>query len=381
MDTPYQWAKQVASHFGGSRNGTIVHWPKGIAAKGEKRSQFAHVIDIAPTVLEAAGLPQPTFVHGVMQSPIEGTSMAYSFDDADAPERHTTQYFEMYGNRGIYHDGWIASTQHRIPWLPLAKTAPLDDDVWELYDTNTNWTQYQSQNLAKEQPEKLHELQRLFLLEASKYNVFPIDDRLAERFNPALAGRPEPVKGNRQILYPGMGGLPQEGILNLKNKSHSISAEIIVPDGGADGVIVNQGGFSAGWTLYLKAGRLKYGYNFASLTHTYIEAADPIAPGTHQVRMEFAYDGGGLAKGATIALYLDGAQVAEGRLEHTIPIGFSADETTDVGKDTGSRVVPDYDNGSRFTGQVNWVAIETGDDDHTHLLSTAQQLQYHLAQH
>src|SRR4051812_24078136 len=322
MDTPYQWAKQVASHFGGMRNGTIVHWPAGIDARGETRAQFCHVIDIAPTVLELAGLPEPTMVDGVTQAPIEGTSMAYSFNDALATERHTTQYFEMYGNRGIYHRGWIASTQHRIPWEPLAKVPPLDDDVWELYDTTANWTQARAHDLAAEQPEKLHELQRLFLLEASKYNGFPIDDRLAERFNSELAGRPEPVQGTRQILYPGMGGLPQEGILNLKNKSHSITAEIVVPDGGAEGVIVNQGGFSAGWTFYLKDGRLKYGYNFASLKHSYVEAPDPVPAGIHQVRMEFAYDGGGLGKGAGITLYVDGNEVGEGRLDATIPIGF-----------------------------------------------------------
>jgi arylsulfatase len=261
----------------------------------------------------------------------------------------------------------------------MAKAAPLDDDVWELYDTTTNWTQYQPHDLAKEHPKKLHELQRLFMLEASKYNVFPLDDRLAERFNADLAGRPEPVKGNRQILYPGMGGLPQEGILNLKNKSHSITAEIVVPEGGAEGVIVNQGGFSAGWVVYLKDGKLKYGYNFASLKNSYVEAAEPVPAGTHQVRMEFAYGGGGLAKGAAITLFVDGNKVGDGRLDATIPIGFSADETTDVGKDTGSRVVPGY--GSIFSGRVNWVTIETGDDDHTHLITPEQQFAFHLAQH
>jgi arylsulfatase len=381
MDTPYQWTKQVASHFGGSRNGTIVHWPAGIGAKGEVRSHFAHVIDIAATVLEVAGLPQPTMVNGVTQSPLEGVSMTYAFNDAKAAERHTVQYFEMYGNRGIYHDGWIACTHHRIPWEALAKATPLDDDVWELYDTSTNWTQYQPENLATKQPEKLREMQRLFMLEASKYNVFPLDDRLAERFNPELAGRPEIVKGSRQVLYPGMGGLPQEAILNLKNKSHFITAELVVPEGGAEGVIVNQGGFSAGWVVYLKDGKLKYGYNFASLKYSYVTAAEPVPAGTHQVRVEFAYDGGGLAKGATITLLVDSNKVGEGRLDATIPIGFSADETTDVGKDTGSRVVPDYDYGSNFTGQVNWVTIETGDDDHTHLITPEQQLAFHLAQH
>jgi arylsulfatase len=381
MDTPYQWTKQVASHFGGMRNGTIVHWPAGIAAKGEVRHQFAHVIDVAPTVLEVAGVPQPTMVHGVTQAPIEGVSMAYTFDDANATDRHSTQYFEMYGNRGIYHEGWIACTRHRIPWEPMAKPVPLDDDVWELYDTRTNWTQYQPKDLAAEQPAKLAELQRLFMLEASKYGVFPLDDRLAERFNPDLAGRPEPVKGNRQILYPGMGGMPQESILNLKNKSHSITAEIVVGDDGAEGVIVNQGGFSAGWTVYLKDSRLKYGYNFASLKDSYIEATEKVPAGTHQVRVEFAYDGGGLAKGATITLYIDGNQVGHGRLDATIPMGFSADETTDVGRDSGSRVVPDYDYGSTFSGDINWISIETGDDDHSHLITPEQQMTYHLAQH
>jgi len=381
MDTPYQWTKQVASHFGGMRNGLVVHWPQGIVAKGEVRNQFSHVIDIAPTVLEAAGIPQPTMVHGVTQAPIEGLSMAYAFNDATASERHTTQYFEMYGNRGIYHDGWIACTQHRIPWEAMAKAAPLDDDVWELYDTSSNWTQYQPKDLAAEQPEKLHDLQRLFILEASKYNVFPLDDRLAERFNPDLAGRPEPVRGTRQVLYPGMGGLPQEGILNLKNKSHSITAEVDIPEGGAEGVIVNQGGFSAGWVVYLKDGKLKYGYNLASLSHSYVEASEPVPAGIHQIRMEFAYDGGGLGKGANITLYVDGAKVGEGHLEATIPIGFSADETTDVGKDTGSRVVPDYGYGSKFTGKVHWVTIETGGEDESHLITPEQQFAFHLAQH
>ncbi|TQM57874.1 arylsulfatase [Humibacillus xanthopallidus] len=379
--TPYQWTKQVASHFGGSRNGTIVHWPTGITGKGETREQFAHVIDIAATVLEVAGLPQPTMVHGVTQAPLEGTSMTYTFNDPGAADRHTIQYFEMYGNRGIYHDGWIGSTRHRVPWEPLADLGSLDDDTWELYDTRTNWTQAQSRDLAAEQPEKLAELQRLFILEASKYNVFPLDGRLAERFNSEMAGRPEPVKGNRQTLYPGMGGLPQEGILNVKNKSYSVTAEVEIPEGGAQGVIVNQGGFSAGWTVYLKDGRLKFGYNLASLAYSYVEAADPVPAGTHQVRMESAYDGGGLAKGATITLFVDGIQVGQGRIEASIPIGFTADETSDVGKDTGSPVVPDYPAGFTFTGAVNWVLIETGDDDHSHLITPEQQMLFHLAQH
>lgn len=240
MDTPYQWTKQVASHFGGTRNGTIVHWPKGIQARGEIRSQFHHVIDVAPTILEAAGLPQPTFVNGVQQRPIEGVSMAYSFNDPKAAERRQTQYFEMMGNRGIYHKGWTAVTRHRTPWVTgQVQLAAFDDDVWELYDTSSDWTQ--ARDLAREQPQKLHELQRLWLIEATRYNVLPLDDRFAERANPEIAGRPQLIKGTRQVVFGGMGRLSESSIVNFKNKSHAITAEVIVPEAGAEGVIVAQG--------------------------------------------------------------------------------------------------------------------------------------------
>ena len=222
MNTPYQWTKQVASHWGGTRNGTIVHWPKGIKAKGEIRSQFSHVIDVAPTILEAAGLPEPLSVEGLAQSPIEGVSMLYAFNDAKAAERHETQYFEMFGNRGIYHQGWTAVTRHTYPWSK-EKAPALDDDVWELYDTNKDWSQ--SKNLAKEMPEKLRDLQRLWLIEATRYNVLPIDDRLLERVNPDLAGRPRLVEGTTQVLFGGMGHLSENCVLSIKNKSHSITAE------------------------------------------------------------------------------------------------------------------------------------------------------------
>ena len=241
MDTPYQWTKQVASHWGGTRNGTIVHWPRGIKGKGEIRSQFHHVIDIAPTILEVAGLPEPLSVNGVQQRPIEGVSMAYSFNDPKAAERRETQYFEMAGNRGIYHKGWTAVTRHRTPWLTgHVQLAAFDDDVWELYETNTDWTQ--SKDLAKANPQKLHELQRLWLIEAVKYNVLPLDDRFAERANPDIAGRPQLVKGTRQILFGGMGRLTESSIVNTKNKSHAVTAEVIVPPSGAEGVIIAQGG-------------------------------------------------------------------------------------------------------------------------------------------
>jgi arylsulfatase A-like enzyme len=253
MDTPYQWTKQVASHWGGTRNGTIIHWPAGIQARGELRTQFHHVIDVAPTVLEVAGLPEPTNVHGVQQQPLHGVSMAGSFNDAAAPERRETQYFEMFCNRGIYHQGWTAVTRHSTPWVMTADMPGFDDDVWELYGPE-DWTQ--ANDLAAEQPERLRQLQRLFLVEAAKYNVLPLDDRRVERFNPDLAGRPQLIRGNRQLLFGGMGRLSENSVVNIKNKSHAVSAEVVVPDGGARGVIVAQGGSFGGWSLYaLAAGR------------------------------------------------------------------------------------------------------------------------------
>ncbi|HWB86637.1 MAG TPA: arylsulfatase [Bryobacteraceae bacterium] len=358
MNTPYQWTKQVASHWGGTRNGTIVHWPKGIKASGQIRSQFHHVIDIAPTVLEAAGLPEPTFVHGVQQKPLEGVSMAYSFDDAKAGERHETQYFEMIGNRGIYHKGWTAVTKHRTPWLTgQVQMPPFDQDKWELYDTTKDWTQ--AKDLASQYPDKLRALQRLWLIEAVKYNVLPLDDRMAERVDPGLAGRPQLIHGNRQILFGGMGRLSEWSVVNIKNKSHAVTAEIEVPQSGAEGVIVAQGGITGGWVLYAKGGKLKYCYNFLGLKRFYVESAQPIPAGTHQVRMEFTYDGGGLGRGGAVALYLDGKKSGEGRVERTEPFVFSADETCDVGKDVGSSVTTDYTpRDNKFNGEVNWVEID-----------------------
>ena len=286
MDTPYQWTKQVASHWGGTRNGTIVHWPNGIKAKGEIRSQFHHVIDVAPTILEAAGLPQPTIVNSMQQAPLEGVSMLYAFNDAKAAERHETQYFEMFCNRGIYHKGWTAVTRHGVPWLGAYKRA-FDDDVWELYDTNTDWTQ--AHDLAQENPKKLAELQRLFLIEAGKYSVLPLDDRTFERFNPDLAGRPQLIKGKTQILFGGMGRLTENSIVSIKNKSYSVTAEVDVPKSGAEGVIIAQGGSVNGWSLYAKGGKLKYCYNFfgvdADLRRG--DAGDPggQTPGAHGVQV------------------------------------------------------------------------------------------------
>jgi arylsulfatase len=370
MCAPYQWTKQVASHWGGTRNGTIVHWPSGFAAKGEVRHQFTHVIDLAPTVLEAAGLPQPTFVNGVQQLPYEGVSMRYAFDDADAPERHSSQYFELVCNRGLYHKGWTAVTRHSTPWDPSA-LRPLDDDTWELY-ADTDWTQ--AHDLAAEMPEKLAELQRLWLIEVAKYNVLPLDDRRVERFNSDLAGRPTLVGGTSQLLFGGMSRLSENSVLNLKNKSHAVTAEITVPEGGANGVIIAQGGEFGGWSLYLRDGAPRYCYNMFGVQRFFAGAEEPVPSGTHQVRMEFAYDGGGLAKGGTATLFVDGQQVGDGRVEGTVPMVFSADETADLGSDTGSPVADDYPANSHFTGTIAWVQLDIGPDDQDHLITAEERL-------
>jgi arylsulfatase A-like enzyme len=378
MDTPYQWTKQVASHFGGTRNGTIVHWPNGCQARGEVRSQFHHVIDVAATVLDAAGLPEPTFVSGIQQMPLHGVSMAYCFDDADAPEARETQYFEMFCNRGIYHKGWTAVTRHSVPWMFSDELPALDDDVWELYDTNTDWTQ--AHDLAAEHPERLAQLQRLWLIEAVKYNVLPLDDRRIERFNSDLAGRPVLVKGDAQILYGGMGRLSENSVLNLKNKSHSVTAEIAVPDGGGHGVLISQGGAFAGWALYLNDGKPKYCHNLAGLQRFYVEADSAVPAGEHQVRMEFAYDGGGLAKGGLVTLYVDGEKVGQGRVESTVPMLYSADETCDLGYSSGTPVSEDYTGAdSKFDGKVKWVQLDAALADEDHLITPEERFRVAMA--
>ncbi len=378
MNTPFQWTKQVASHWGGTRNGTIVHWPNGIEEKGGMRTQFSHVIDVAPTILEAAGLPEPAMVNGVMQSPMEGASMLYSFNDADASERHELQYFEMFANRGIYHKGWSAVTKHKTPWVMVGGDLPaFDDDVWELYDGNSDYSQ--AHNLAAEQPEMLAALQRLWLIEATKYNVLPLDDRSAERIEPSMAGRPTLIRGNSQLFFAGMGRLSENSVVSIKNKSFSVTAEVAVADG-ADGVIIAQGGRFGGWALYFKDGKAKFVYNTLGI-HEFTTAADTSIPaGTHQVRMEFAYDGGGLAKGGDVTLYYDGKPVGTGRVENTQPMIFSADETTDIGQETGTTVTPDYTaQGSRFNGKINWVQIDLGADDHDHFIDPEERLRIAMA--
>jgi arylsulfatase len=379
MCAPFQWTKQVASHWGGTRNATIVQWPNGITEKDGLRSQFTHVIDVAPTILEAAGLPEPTMVNGVQQSPMEGTSMLYTFGDAAAPERHDLQYFEMFANRGIYHRGWSAVTKHRTPWVLVGGELPaFDDDLWELYDGSTDYSQ--AHNLSADNPAMLAKLQRLWLIEATKYNVLPMDDRTGERLEPTMAGRPTLVHGNSQVFYPGMGRLSENSVVSIKNKSFSVTADVEVPSGGVEGVIIAQGGRFGGWSLYAKGGNVKFVYNVLGIQEFTIEAESPIPAGSHKVRMEFAYDGGGLAKGGDVTLSYDGAPAGRGRVGATQPMIFSADETTDIGYESGTTVTPDYSAAtSRFTGKIRWVQIDLGDDDHGHLIDPEERTRVAMA--
>src|ERR1043165_7819146 len=311
--------------------------------------------------------------------PLHGRSMRPAFDDAAAPEHRRIQYFEMFCNRGIYHEGWTAVTRHSTPWIVAQQLPPFDDDVWELYEPG-DWSQ--AHDRAPEMREKRAELQQLWLEEARKHNVLPLDDRRIERFNAELVGRPELVKGSSQLLFGGMGRLSENSILNIKNKSHAVTAEIVVPEAGAEGVILAQGGAFAGWSLYAKTGRPTYCYNLLGLQRFKIQGDDVLPPGTHQVRMEFAYDGGGPAKGGTVTLYLDGNKTGEGRVEATVPLIFSADETADVGRDTASPVSDDYDaESSVFTGTVKWVQIDLGEDaqDPDHLITSEQRLRVAMA--
>lgn len=374
--TPYQWTKQVASHWGGTRNGMIVHWPAGIKAKGELRNQFHHVIDVAKTILDIAGLPEPTIVNSIQQAPFEGFSMKDTFNDAGAAENHIVQYFEMMGNRGIFHNGWTAVTKHRTPWK-ADTPPPFDTDVWELYGPD-DWTQ--SNNIVKDNPEKLAELQRLWLIEATKYNVVPLDDRGFERINPDIAGRPQLIRGNKQLLFSGM-RVAEGGIISIKNKSFSVTADVEIPEGvTASGVIVTQGGEAGGWSMYAKDGKLKYCFNFFGINYYISEAENVIPSGKHQLRVEFKYDGGGLAKGGDVTLYYDGKQCGKGRVEETIPMGYSADEACDVGSDSGSPASTDYGpTGNKFNGKINWVQIEVGEDDHNHLITAEDKVNMAMA--
>jgi arylsulfatase A-like enzyme len=358
-DTPFTWTKQVASSFGGTRNPLVIYWPKRVTSKGEVRSQFHHVIDVAPTILEAAGLPEPKMVDGTAQTPIQGVSMEYTFADAKVPSRHTTQYFEIFGNRGVYKDGWLAGTVHKAPW-EMKPRASLADDKWELYDTTNDFSL--ATDLASNNPVKLKEMQDSFIKEAVKYHVLPIDDRTIERANPLLAGRPDLMQGRKSLtLYEGMNGLMENVFINTKNRSHSITAEVTIPPNNANGVILCQGGRFGGWTLYLKNGRPIYTYNWVGLKRYTVAGKQPIPPGKATIRYEFAYDGG-MGAGGTGTIFVNDKQVAQGRIDHTNALIFSADEGADVGEDLETPVTEDYKQGdNKFTGRIAQVTISVQD--------------------
>ncbi len=356
-DTPFTWTKQVASNYGGTRNGLVVHWPKGIRSKGEIRAQWHHVIDVAPTILEAAGLPEPRSVNGTPQRPIEGVSFVYSFNDAQARDRHTTQYFEIFCNRAIYHDGWLAGTVHRAPWEYAPRTR-LALDQWELYNTRGDFSL--AHDLAAAEPEKLKELQALFLKEAVRFHVLPLDDRTLERINSTMAGRPDLMAGrNTLTLYQGMTGMSENAFIDLKNRAHSITAEVEIPSQGANGVVLCQAGRFGGWSLYFKESKPRYTYNFLGLERYTIAADRALPAGPATLRFEFEPDSNKPGSGGRAALFVNGQKAAEGRIERTQGFMYSADEGADVGVDAATPVTTDYkEDDNRFTGAIKKVVVE-----------------------
>jgi arylsulfatase A-like enzyme len=348
MDAPMQWTKQIASHFGGTRNGMAISWPARIKDKGGLRSQFCHVIDIVPTIYEAAQITPPDELYGVKQKPLDGISLVYTFDNATAPTRHGTQYFEMIGNRAIYKDGWMASTTPlRLPWVTSGFEPSPDDFKWELYNINEDFSQ--ANNLADKYPDKLKELQDAFDVEAKKYNVYPLDSSFASRADPAI--RPSLTRGRSEFVYfPGMIRIPEGSAPDFKNKSWTLAAEVTIPQGGANGVLATVGGRYGGWALMVQDGKPLFAYAYSNQPqHKYRVGSDqPLGPGNHVIRVKFAYDGGGIGKGATATLLVDEKQVAGGRIEHTVPVRFSLDETFDVGQDTGTPVLEEYESKMPF---------------------------------
>ncbi|HNS18641.1 MAG TPA: arylsulfatase [Bacteroidales bacterium] len=353
MDAPFSYTKQVASDFGGTRNGMVIHWPDGIKGKNEIRTQFGHVIDIAPTIYEITGIPAPTMVNGIAQDRIEGTSLAYTFNDAGASEKHTVQYYEMFGNRGVYQDGWYARTIHRLPWgLPIGS---LQDDTWELYNTKEDFSLVN--DLSAQNPDKLMAMQDLFMAEAEKYHVLPIDDRVVERTDAVLAGRPV-LMGDRTSVtyYEGMKGMGVDIFIDLKNMPYTITADVEVKASG-NGVIVCQGGRFGGLSLYMKNGKPAFTYNYLGMESTALVASQPLKPGKYQIVYDFNYDGGGPGKGGTGTITVDGNKVAEKRIERTQANFFSVDDLADVGVDDGTWVA-DYGTSSKFNGKIGKVTIE-----------------------
>ena len=336
----------------------VVRWPKGIKAKGEIRRQYTHLIDIAPTILEAAGIPEPKIVNGVEQIPIAGVSMRYSFDDAAAPDRHTVQYNEVTGNRSIYKDGWMAAVMHRAPWEEKPRTDDYAKDTWELYHVAEDFGQ--ATDLAKKYPEKLKELQELFHSEAIKYGVYPMDDRSFQRLNATNAGRPDIMAGRTEMtLYPGMTGMGENAFIDTLSRSFVITADIEIPKGGAEGVILSQAGYMGGWSLYVKNGKPKFAYNWLAREHYTIEGTEPLPEGKVTLVYDFTYDGGGPHKGGKGTISVNGKQVGEGRIEKTMGAVYSlAGDTADVGMDAQTPVTDDYDQwDNAFTGTINTVKV------------------------
>ncbi|MDZ7589353.1 MAG: arylsulfatase [Rubrivivax sp.] len=357
FNAPFGWMKQVPSDFGGTRNGMVVHWPKGIQAKNQVRSQFSHVIDVAPTVLQAAGLPEPKVVNGTPQVPMAGKSLLATFDNPQAKGR-STQYFEIAGNRAIYHEGWFARTIHRAPWEAQPRR-PLKDDVWELYEVGKDFSL--ANDVAAANPKKLAELQALFLKEAEKYGVLPIDDRVFERLDAKAVGRPDLMEGRTSItLAEGMTGMLEGVFVNVKNRSKTLTAEVEVPEAGANGTLIAQGGRFGGWSLYVKDGVPAYDYNFLGLKRTSIVGTSKLPAGKSTLQFVFDYDGGGPGKGGKGTLLVNGQPFGEGRIERTQAGMFSADETADIGIDLGTPVVETIgaEAKSRFTGHIPKLTVE-----------------------
>jgi len=354
MDTPFQWTKQIASHFGGTRNGMAISWPKGIKARGEVRDQFHHVIDIYPTILEIVGVETPAQLNGIAQKPVEGVSMVYTFDDAKAEDRRTTQYFEMLGNQGIYHDGWMASALRGVPWVSENPPANLLEMPWELYHVEEDFSQ--ANDLAKQEPEKLKDLVKLFFAEASRYNVLPLDDRKTARL--AVDNRPSLTQGRNTFVYPNLLRLTEGSSPDLKHKSHTITADVVVPEGGADGVLFTQGGDFCGYGFYVKDGKLTYHYNLAGVDRYTIESEDKIPTGNVKLKMEYVTDADKPFAGANVTLYANDQVVGKGRVEKSIPNRVTLDETTDIGFDTGTPINDQYELPFKFGGQLKTVTIE-----------------------
>ena len=358
-NTPFQWTKQVASHFGGTRNGMVLSWPERIVVKNEIRPQFHHVIDVAPTILAAVGLPQPKMVNGVKQIPMDGVSMMYSFDSSKAKDQRETQYFEMFGNRAIYHKGWVAATRHSIPWIMTPNLPTFDKDIWELYNIDEDFSEAKDVSLIY--PEKLNELQAIFNKEAVKNHVYPLDDRRAERFNASIAGRPDLMGGrNTLVIYEGMTGMAENAFINIKNRSFTVTSEVELPNEKVSGVILAQAGRFGGWTIFMKEGRVHHEYNYFGAERTKTSYSSALGKGKHTIKYEFKYDGGKPGAGGDSVLYVDNKQVAKQKIPNTQPYMYSADEGADVGMDNETPVSDEYlERDNKFTGKIYKITLRT----------------------